>query len=621
MVSGVLFGSKFCENEDEYTVGGLSYVFSIVVVILGFSLSSYSQVIRFVKPDASGTGDGSSWINAADDLQLIINNSTSGDQIWVSGGTYKPNRPANSTGTISSGNRTNAFVLKNGVSIYGGFSGNETLISERVLNDVSNESILSGDFNGNDGADFTNMGENAYHVVICSGGGLGSNIIFDGFTLTGAYYLWGTDPSGGINVNGHTVNREYGGALYIMHSSPTISNVKFRNNNVYFGGGLYIHGYNDDLARPVIVNCSFYNNRSVYGGAVCNFQSAPYFVNSLIYNNRASQDGGAIYSWTAKPTLTNLTIVKNRADNRADNRAGGLYHYSSSVVSKRNTIIFGNTATNGSGWNPQVTIDNSVVNLFNNIIQDWTGGSNGNLNASGVSANDLFVNYAANDFHLNVGSIVADMGNNSYISGYSTDLGANFRVQNSIVDLGAFESAPVSPLPITLVDFDVYPLNNNQIQTEWVTASELNNDYFTVEKSTDGFNWTQVGTVKSKGNSNTLMHYGYVDEKPSFGISYYRLKQTDFDGKQEYFEIKSVNLQRDYAAVEVYPNPASEYIIVAGLNTATSQNIDLLNSYGVVCETLRVEAYSIILKLNIENLAEGVYFIRTTNEVIRFIKI
>lgn len=592
----------------------LSHIFFIFLLILGLIEISYSQTVRYVKPFASGIGDGSSWANASNDIQLMINNSASGDEVWVSGGTYKPNRPANNTGTISTGNRNNAFVLKNGVNIYGGFAGNETLFSERNLNNASNESILSGDFNGNDGINFSNMGENAYHVVVCSGGGLGSNIVFDGFTLTGAYYLWGTDPSGSISVNGHNVNREYGGALYIMHASPTISNVKFRNNNVYFGGGLYIHGYNDDLARPTVVNCTFFDNRAVYGGAVCNFQSAPYFINSLIYGNRATQDGGAMYSWTAKPTLTNLTIVKNQADNRA----GGLYHYSSSTVTKRNTIIFGNTATNGTGWNPQVTIDNSTANLFNNIIQNWTGGSNGNLNASSVTVTNLFVNYASNDFRLNAGSVVVDAGNNTYILTVSVDLGGNVRIQNSVVDLGAFETTPPSPLPIELVNFDAV-CENGQVLLNWTTASERNNDYFTIEKSSNGSEWTEVTKVSSIGNNNILTDYEAIDEQPYFGISYYRLKQTDFDGKHEYSEIKSVNLKRDYAAIEVYPNPASEYIIVAGIDNST-ESVELIDAMGIVVETINI-GKATLLTLDLHQYPSGIYLIRADNEIVKFVKL
>src|SRR5690606_13144340 len=84
-------------------------------------------VTRYVSEN--GTGDGSSWANASNDLQLMINNSFAGDSIFVASGTYKPIRPANNVNVIAVNNRDNAFVLKSGVKIYGGFAGTENYLS------------------------------------------------------------------------------------------------------------------------------------------------------------------------------------------------------------------------------------------------------------------------------------------------------------------------------------------------------------------------------------------------------------------------------------------------------------------------------------------------------------
>src|SRR5690606_7124928 len=112
------------------------------------------------------TGNGTSWSNASGDIQSLINNASSGDQIWVAAGTYKPNRKPNALGTITPDDRQNAFVLKSGVSIYGGFSGSETTLNQRDW--FANETILSGDYNNNDVVSgsgstlsITNNGENA----------------------------------------------------------------------------------------------------------------------------------------------------------------------------------------------------------------------------------------------------------------------------------------------------------------------------------------------------------------------------------------------------------------------------------------------------------------------------
>ena len=91
----------------------------------------------------------------------------------------------------------------------------------------------------------------------------------------------------------------------------------------------------------------------------------------------------------------------------------------------------------------------------------------------------------------------------------------------------------ISPLPIELLSFEAI-CNNNSVNLLWSTASEKNNDYFTIERSSDGITFQTVLTVKGAGNSNQVINYSAIDEKPIDGIAYYRLKQTDYDGKFEY---------------------------------------------------------------------------------------
>jgi VCBS repeat-containing protein len=88
-------------------------------------------------------------------------------------------------------------------------------------------------------------------------------------------------------------------------------------------------------------------------------------------------------------------------------------------------------------------------------------------------------------------------------------------------------------LPVELISFD-YTLANGQVELHWATSSETNNDFFTVERSTDGVSYEIIATIGGSGNSNSILTYHYNDENPIAGTSYYRLKQTDFDGKFEY---------------------------------------------------------------------------------------
>jgi hypothetical protein len=97
-----------------------------------------------------------------------------------------------------------------------------------------------------------------------------------------------------------------------------------------------------------------------------------------------------------------------------------------------------------------------------------------------------------------------------------------------------------NPLPINLLSFSAQNCDN-QICLSWTTLTESNNDYFSIEKTKDDISYEQVGIIKGSGNSSSIRHYSFKDEKPYDGISYYRLKQTDFNGDFVYFALREVD--------------------------------------------------------------------------------
>ncbi|MEO1258422.1 MAG: hypothetical protein AAFZ15_06480 [Bacteroidota bacterium] len=109
-------------------------------------------------------------------------------------------------------------------------------------------------------------------------------------------------------------------------------------------------------------------------------------------------------------------------------------------------------------------------------------------------------------------------------------------------------------LPIELSTF-TSSLYQNQIVLDWTTTVEINNDGFSIEKSADGFQWTELSWVEGAGNTLERQAYRYVDSSPFNGNNYYRLKQVDFDGSQHYSNILSIKYgDRDGSAV-IFPNP------------------------------------------------------------------
>lgn len=107
-----------------------------------------------------------------------------------------------------------------------------------------------------------------------------------------------------------------------------------------------------------------------------------------------------------------------------------------------------------------------------------------------------------------------------------------------------------NPLPIELLHFSAQPANG-EIVVEWSTAAEINNDFFTIERSTDGNSWEPLAFVNGAGNTNYVIDYTYTDSNPIEGVSYYRLKQTDFDGQYEYFAPVAVNFSSIVSHTEI----------------------------------------------------------------------
>lgn len=120
----------------------------------------------------------------------------------------------------------------------------------------------------------------------------------------------------------------------------------------------------------------------------------------------------------------------------------------------------------------------------------------------------------------------------------------------------------VQPLPVTLVSFSA-ACADGDVGLRWATASEINNDYFTIDRSVDLQLWEELGRVYGAGNSNALLQYTLTDERPAAHTTYYRLTQTDYDGTSESFKPVSVYCQGEAEnRLAVFPNPADQYFTV-----------------------------------------------------------
>jgi FG-GAP-like repeat/Secretion system C-terminal sorting domain/ASPIC and UnbV len=165
-------------------------------------------------------------------------------------------------------------------------------------------------------------------------------------------------------------------------------------------------------------------------------------------------------------------------------------------------------------------------------------------------------------------------------------------------------------LPIRLLHFDAKMIENNVI-LEWKTASEINNSHFVIERSADGTNFDAIGQMDGLGNSNAIQQYRYLDSQPLSGISYYRLKQVDFDDNFSYSPLVAV--QNTKKQTFVYPNPTKEnlYIEIPSDEIASLQ-IQLFDMQG---KLLPAPIWEVSekdeIKLNLQ-LNAGFYILKIT---------
>jgi hypothetical protein len=167
------------------------------------------------------------------------------------------------------------------------------------------------------------------------------------------------------------------------------------------------------------------------------------------------------------------------------------------------------------------------------------------------------------------------------------------------------------PLPITLLNFTAVP-NGQVVDLSWTTASEINNDYFTIERSVDAVNFSSVLVREGAGNSSVVLTYTDVDAMPLMGLSYYRLKQTDFNGDFSYSDIVPVyfgGIQQ--TAANAWVNAELDIVVELRAKESGKANIQvfdlagkLLINYPVVLE----EGFQTI-QINNQGFAEGVYLL------------
>jgi hypothetical protein len=396
-------------------------------------------------------------------------------------------------------------------------------------------------------------------------------------------------------------NIVYTNAKYGAFGGSGISNLSARDidnnttdykmivrNNIVYDNEMFVpwYGYNCEITDGNGIIFDSFNNTGI--------GQARYEGKSLCENNVTYSNGGrGIHVFQSR----NVTVINNTSYQNCKSSAmtdGDMTARKTHTIKYHNNIIY---ARSDRPITNRQTDTNTVAshNLYfggNGTTSNTFGGSNN------VTTDPKFTNAANGNFTLLANSPAINAGTNTAGLYSTTDILGIARPYSTKPDIGAYES--IILLPITLVVFKGF-LADNKAVLQWLTASEKNAQAFIVEKSTNGKDFTGIGTVAAK-NKSEASSYTFDDNDLNKGINYYRLKMVDLDGTFVYSKVVSV-ASKAPSKVKIYPSVSNGNLTVEG-----AKSFDIVNLLGqvVFSETDAIHHSSFTL----HHLNSGIYVVR-----------
>ncbi|RLJ34311.1 putative secreted protein (Por secretion system target) [Chryseobacterium sp. 7] len=558
-------------NQGMKNIYFLLFLFNSIVV---------SSAVRYVNANSnSGSAPYTSWSTASNDLQAVINSSQIGDEIWVASGTYFPTRDPFGN-TFPSDSRDKTFYLKDGISVYGGFSGTETSLTDRDTS--SNITLLSGDLGV-----LGTVNDNCYHVVLFSGNSTSAiGVKLDGFSIANGFAM-GTVNN---NVNGNVASRLAGPAIYFINGNNIISNNKIYMNSGYSGGGIYTSTGNN-----IISDNEIYNNKAHYdGGGVSVFKGTNTITNNYIHDNIATGDGGGIYAVLGVDNIISKNII--------DKNKGG--------ISQIDTYYYG-----GGG----IYTEKGSNIILNNVLYE---------NTSNYMGGGIFLYYGQNKVINN--TIYKNTGTRG--GGFFTYLGNNF-VKNNIFwgNINGTDSQPGADYK----NHDDWPAENYfynnifQLPSGFYTSANQNSLYGypnNIFQTNPGFKdaanvFGADGILRTSDDGLSLLpnsvaiNYGQLTDAPTDDITgMTRLGNPDVGAYELMGNLGIKELKIDQ--FRIYPNPAKDV-----LNIQTNDKILKAEVFNISGQLIKSTKES---KVEISVFLPGTYILNvvTENKIIteKFIK-
>jgi Secretion system C-terminal sorting domain len=370
------------------------------------------------------------------------------------------------------------------------------------------------------------------------------------------------------------------------------------------------------VCTPQSINLDAYAGQTIYIRFSANTNSAIFYLDEVSVCAGGGSGVGADYKFA--DNFNDNDLNPNYAGNDGDeiNQAFGINEAERIVfcVISEQEINFAYSRINfyapSMGWQSSVmSIDNNYIGpgwkyyAVEYISCDLAGGSI----AEPTDDFQYYYNFEyGNEFipvfyHLNTSGIESGGG--------VTSLAEVFNAPDVI----SSDNCGIG-LPIELLYFRATAISDKVI-VNWRTLSEVNNDYFIIERSSDGVHFNEIGKVDGAGNANTAIDYQFDDIHFLNGTSYYRLKQVDYDGSFSYSDLATVNIDNS-SALSIYPNPSNNRIYIK----ASPTELESLKIYSILGQDVGnriqvLEMHEGLLVLDIQSLTKGIYIVKTNVSV------